>query len=159
MSDSLQCYELQPPRPLCLLDSPGKNTGVNCHSLLQGIFLTQESNWHLLPLLHWQVGSLPLAPPGKPIKSKCRSMKVRYSILLLKLSQKFRYTHFSNSPKLTLTSVSKVENSRPTGSSKLSPYRQLLASGPDCSECRTLFKKKKQQPFNYLVNFNSAFMN
>ena len=33
------------------------------HALLQGIFLTQGSNMHLLPLLHWQVGSLPLAPP------------------------------------------------------------------------------------------------
>ena len=25
-------------------DSPGKNTGVDCHFLLQGIFLTQKSN-------------------------------------------------------------------------------------------------------------------
>ena len=47
-------------------DSPGKNTGVGCHALLQGIFLTQGSNSHLLHLLHWQAGSLPLAPPGKP---------------------------------------------------------------------------------------------
>ena len=29
-------------------DSPDKNTGVRCHSLLQGIFPTQESNWGLL---------------------------------------------------------------------------------------------------------------
>ena len=29
-------------------------------ALLQGIFLTQGSNLHLLGLLHWQVGSLPL---------------------------------------------------------------------------------------------------
>ena len=29
-------------------DSPGKNTGVGCHFLLQGIFLTQGSNPHLL---------------------------------------------------------------------------------------------------------------
>ena len=36
------------------------------HALLQGIFLTQGSNPHLLCLLHWQAGSLPLAPPGKP---------------------------------------------------------------------------------------------
>ena len=26
-------------------DSPGKNTGVGCHALLQGIFPTQGSNW------------------------------------------------------------------------------------------------------------------
>ena len=32
-----------------------------------GIFLTQPWNPHLLRLLHWQMGSLPLAPPGKPI--------------------------------------------------------------------------------------------
>ena len=37
-----------------------------CHALLQGIFLTQGLNPALLHLLHWQVGSLPLAPPGKP---------------------------------------------------------------------------------------------
>ena len=30
-----------------------------------GIFLTQESNPSLLSLLHWQVNSVPLAPPGK----------------------------------------------------------------------------------------------
>ena len=53
---------------LCPWDSPGKNTGVGCHFLLQGIFLTQGSNPHLLRLFHWQVGSLPLAPPGKPLK-------------------------------------------------------------------------------------------
>ena len=45
------------------MDSPGKNTGVGCHTLLQGIFLTQGSNPCLFHLLCWQVGSLPLAPP------------------------------------------------------------------------------------------------
>ena len=33
---------------LCPWDSPGKNTGVGCHSLLQGIFPSQESNPSLL---------------------------------------------------------------------------------------------------------------
>ena len=47
-------------------DSPGNNTGVGCHALLQEIFLTQGLNPCLLCLLHWQVGSLPLAPPEKP---------------------------------------------------------------------------------------------
>ena len=40
---------------------------MGCHALLQGILPTQGSNPHLLRLLHWQVGSLPLMPPGKPI--------------------------------------------------------------------------------------------
>ena len=47
----------QPSRLLCPWDSPGKNTGVGCHVLLQSIFLTQGSNLHFLCLLHWQVGS------------------------------------------------------------------------------------------------------
>ena len=51
---------------LCLWDSPGKNAGVGCHALLQGILPTRGLNKHLLCLLHWQGGSLPLAPPGKP---------------------------------------------------------------------------------------------
>ena len=66
MSDSLQSSGLQPARHLCSWDSPGKNTGVGCHFLFQGIFLTQGWNPSLLHLLHWQVGSLPLALPGKP---------------------------------------------------------------------------------------------
>ena len=36
--------------------------------LLQGIFPTQGSNPCLLSFLHWQVGSLPQALPGKPMK-------------------------------------------------------------------------------------------
>ena len=39
---------------------------LNYHSLLQGIFLTQGSNWCFLCLLHWQVSSLPLEPLGNP---------------------------------------------------------------------------------------------
>ena len=44
----------------------GKNTEVGCLALLQGIFPTLELNLCLLYLLHWQAGSLPLVPPGKP---------------------------------------------------------------------------------------------
>ena len=50
---------------LCPWNFPGKNTGVGCQFLLQGIYSTQGWNLRLLRLLHWQVDSLPLAPPGK----------------------------------------------------------------------------------------------
>ena len=36
-------------RFLCPWDSPGRNTGVGCHALLQGIFCTQGSHPGLLP--------------------------------------------------------------------------------------------------------------
>ena len=41
MSEFLQPHELLPSRLLCPWDSPGKNTGVGCHALLQGIFPTR----------------------------------------------------------------------------------------------------------------------
>ena len=47
--------------------SPGKKTVVGCHGLLQGIFLLPR----FLRLLHWQAGSLPLAPPGKSPNLTC----------------------------------------------------------------------------------------
>ena len=36
VSDSLPPHGLQPAKLLCLWNSPGKNTGVGCHSLLHG---------------------------------------------------------------------------------------------------------------------------
>ena len=54
--DSLWPHGLQPARLLCPCYSPGKNTGVGCHALLQGIFPTQGSNLNLLHHLHWQQG-------------------------------------------------------------------------------------------------------
>ena len=44
MSNSLWPYELWLAGLLFLCDSPGKNTGVGCHSLVQGIFWTQGLN-------------------------------------------------------------------------------------------------------------------
>ena len=68
MSNSLQPCGLGPSRLLCPWDSPGKNTGVGYRAHFQGIFPIQELSPCLLSLLHWQVGSLPLVPPGKPIE-------------------------------------------------------------------------------------------
>ena len=48
MSHSLRPHGLQPTRLLSSRDLPGKNTGVGCHFLLQGIFLTQRRNLCLL---------------------------------------------------------------------------------------------------------------
>ena len=63
----LQPHGLQPARLLCSWDSPGKNTGVDCHFLLQGIFPTLGLNSCLLRLLHWQADFFfTTEPPGKP---------------------------------------------------------------------------------------------
>ena len=57
-SDSLRPHGLQPSRLLCPWMFPGKNTGVGCHFLLQGVFLNQGLNPCLWHLLHWQAYSL-----------------------------------------------------------------------------------------------------
>ena len=43
VSDSVQPYGLKPARLLCPWDSPGKNTGVGCHFLLQCMKVKRES--------------------------------------------------------------------------------------------------------------------
>ena len=52
VSKSLRPHGLWPTRLLCPWDSPGTNTGVGCHALLQGFFPTQWSNLRLLHLLN-----------------------------------------------------------------------------------------------------------
>ena len=60
VSSSLWPHGL-PARLLRPWNSPGKNTGVGCHFLLQGIFPAQGSN---SCLRHWQEDSLPLCHLG-----------------------------------------------------------------------------------------------
>ena len=60
LCDPIDCSQATVCQLLYLSDFPGKNNGVSCHFLLQGIFLTQELNPYVLHLLHWQADSLPL---------------------------------------------------------------------------------------------------
>ena len=55
---------LEIPWTVACQDSLGKNTGVDCYFLLQGICLIQGLN---PGLLHWQVDSLPLSHGGSTI--------------------------------------------------------------------------------------------
>ena len=72
---------LQLARLLCLWDSPGKNTGVGCCVLLQGIFLSDPGieSMSFTSNLHWQAGFFPLAPPGKP-QSIAAELKTLFDI-------------------------------------------------------------------------------
>ena len=58
---------IQPVRFLCPWNLPGKTTGVGCHFLRQGIFMTWRLNLHLVHLLCWQADSLLLCHLGSPI--------------------------------------------------------------------------------------------
>ena len=62
---SLQSHGLHPARLLCPWNSPGKNTGVGCHFLLQEIFLIQGMN---LGLLHCRQIHYRLSHQGSPFR-------------------------------------------------------------------------------------------
>ena len=82
-------------RLLCPWDSPSKTTGVGCHSLLQGIFLTQGSNPGLLHcrqiLYHLRYQGSPwliIAPKKIYYKIKIQNLRThtlfcRFSLLLV----------------------------------------------------------------------------
>ena len=91
MSDCLQPYGLQPSRLLCPWDSQVRI--LQWVALLQGIFPIQGLNLHLLGLLHWQSGSLPVAPLGKLNYSHGQIQLVFLSIVLLEHSHDHLLTH------------------------------------------------------------------
>ena len=81
MSDCLQPHGMQPTRLHCPWNSPGKNTRVGSHFLLQRIFPTNWLKPHLLSFLHWQAWSLPLEPPGKPSIRLAVTKRIRNNML------------------------------------------------------------------------------
>ena len=92
---TLQPHRLQPTRILCRWDSPGKNTVIGCHFLLQGIF----------PTLHCRQDSLPselqespneIHTPQKLILRITQHTTQKIALLLL-----FRDTRGDSSPKFT----------------------------------------------------------
>ena len=80
-------HGLSPTRLLCPWDFPGKNTGVGCHSFLQGIFPTPGSN----PcLLNWQADYLPLSHLESPSKMIC-THNIQYSVGSHKWARKITF--------------------------------------------------------------------
>ena len=90
LSDILWPHAPYPARLLCPWDFPSKNTGVGCHFLLQGIFLTQRSNLHLPLLLHWQADSVvTLSHRGSPVSLYVQE-KIQTSFFFLFICLSFK---------------------------------------------------------------------
>ena len=65
VTSSLWPHGLYPSRRLCPWDFPSENTGVGCHFLLMGVFLT---SW-IKPVSPSLAGGVPTTePPRKPTK-------------------------------------------------------------------------------------------
>jgi len=70
LSDSATWWTGARQAPLCPWDSPGKNTRVGCHAVLQGILLTQGLNPGFLhhPWMSHQGSPASSLELGKPIR-------------------------------------------------------------------------------------------
>ena len=85
--------------PLSMGFSPGKNIGVGCHSLLQGIFLTQGFN---LCLLHFRADSLPSGPPGNSVWGSPSLRSLLKSMYILVVSIQGEISSFRREPSQTV---------------------------------------------------------
>ena len=80
LCDPMDC---SPTRLLCPWDSPGKDNGVSCHALLQGIFPTQGSNLNRLCLLHWQAGFFTISATWEALYYMGEDIKIILSIIAI----------------------------------------------------------------------------
>ena len=97
MSDSVRPHRQQPTRLPCPWDSPGKNTGVGCHFLLQCMKVKSESEVAQLCLTLSDLidCSLPGSSvhgifPGKSTGVGCHCLLPGKSLLLLSHFSRFR---------------------------------------------------------------------
>ena len=98
MADSATVWTVawQAPLPMEFL---GKNIGVGCHALLQGIFPAQGLNPFVVCLLHWQVGSLTTNAIWEAHIKKYTCLK--YTIQLLWYIQSYPTTLLPNARTLS----------------------------------------------------------
>ena len=72
----------QPARLLCPWNFPGTNTGVGCHFLFEGIFLTQGLKLASLASSSLAGGSFTTEPPGKLLQREILTVIKRFDFCL-----------------------------------------------------------------------------
>ena len=112
---------------LCPWDSPGKNTGVGCHSLLQGIFPTQGSTphlWHCRQILYH------LSYQGNPLPT-WKANKLRDEVWRQGITASFGKPRrwVTSVPKNPLTWVRTQESFYTKSRWSVADYCRLLGAG------------------------------
>ena len=101
MSDSVLPHRLQPTRLLCPWDSPGKNTGVGCHFLLQHhsskASVLQHSALFIVQLSH------PYMTTGKTIALTRRTFVGKVMSLLFNMLSRLVITFLPRSKRLLIS--------------------------------------------------------
>ena len=86
--DSVRPHRLAAQQAPLSMGFSGKNTGVGCHFLLQGIFPTQESNPGLPHCRQTQADALNSEPPGSLVKVHKALIRLARGLMSMsKLSQ------------------------------------------------------------------------
>ena len=84
MSDSVQPHRWQPTRLPCPWDSPGKNTGVGCHFLLQCMEVKSESEFaQSCPTLS---DPMDCSPPGSSVHGIFQARVLEWSAIAFSIS-------------------------------------------------------------------------
>ena len=99
MSDSVRPRRQQPTRLLCSWDSPGKNTGVGCHFLLQCMKVKSESEvTQSCPTLR---NPMDCSLPGSSVHGICQARVLEWGAIAfsesqttqLQLGKRFQFLH------------------------------------------------------------------
>ena len=92
-------------------DSPGKNTGVGCRTLLapssRESSQTRDQTWVSYIYPHWQAVSSPLAPPGKPSVSPSYILHQLWELrttAVLQVCPYPKHAHFHHQTEVSLPS-------------------------------------------------------
>ena len=143
-------------------DFPGKNIGVDCHFLPQGIFPNQGLNPHLLSLWHWQMDYLTLNFQGTPGKGSVQSSCSVMSDSLWPYGlQHARPPCPSPAPGVYSSSCPLSRWCHPTTSSSIIPFscpQSFPASGSFpmsqlfTSEAKVLEFQLQHQPFQWIFS-------
>ena len=97
MSDSVRPHRRQPTGLPCPWDSPGKNTGVGCHFLLQRMKVKSESeDAQSCPTLH---SPMDCSPPGSSVHGIFQAGVLEWAAIAFSGSWPYDIT---NKPKLKL---------------------------------------------------------
>ena len=140
LCDPVDC---SPPGSSVHGDSPGRNTGVNCHFLIQGIFLTEDQNPCPLLLLLWQVGSLPPAPQILTLMLKAFYTHTASQLWTFSISIPIPYQYLENSSFIQDLVLRSSSLQCPTQLSANALFQHFVS----CNDCLYI---QARQTFSYL---------
>ena len=130
MSDSVRPHRWQPTRLPCPWDSPGKNTGVGCHFLLQCIKVKSESEGaQSCPTFR---DPMDCSLPGSPVHGIFQARVLEWGAIAFSIS----LARENQSSKVAITRLTVPFNFlQVQPPATLNDRKAMPRQSPDCLEC------------------------